>query len=123
MNIFMTERLDAAAMEEYVSVLEQIPEEILTAHCPYPEAKESIIRAFINMSEKYSVCLETARSRLLGLDRNCGWNEEDHLQFLHIIGQYSPELRNHRGLYMDMLQRILPHFSRAELGVSCLYAQ
>ncbi|KAG7330896.1 hypothetical protein KOW79_004865 [Hemibagrus wyckioides] len=112
----LEERLDAAAMEEYVSVLERIPEEVLTAHCPYPEAKESIIRAFINMSEKYSVRLETARSRLLGLDRNCGWNEEDHLRFLHIVGQYSPELRNHRGLYMDMLQRILPHVSRAELS-------
>ncbi|XP_060786358.1 coiled-coil domain-containing protein 148-like [Neoarius graeffei] len=112
----LEERLDAAAVEEYVGVLEQIPEEILTAHCPYPEAKESIIRAFINMSEKYSERLETARSRLLSLDRNCGWNEEDHLQFLHIVGQYSPEIRNHRRLYMDMLQRILPHFSRAELS-------
>ncbi|XP_017324662.3 coiled-coil domain-containing protein 148 [Ictalurus punctatus] len=112
----LEERLDTAAVEEYVDVLEQIPEEILTAHCPYPEAKESIITAFINMSEKYSQRLKTARSRLLGLDRNCGWNEEDHLRFLHIVGQYSPELRNHRGLYMDMLQRILPHISRAELS-------
>ncbi|XP_046701482.1 coiled-coil domain-containing protein 148-like isoform X1 [Silurus meridionalis] len=113
----LEERLHAATAEEYVGVLEQIPKEILTAHCPYPEAKESIIRAFINLSEKYSERLEAARSRLLGLDRNCGWNEEDHLRFLHIVGQYSPELRNHRGLYMDMLQRILPHISRTELNV------
>ncbi|KAI5618600.1 hypothetical protein C0J50_21799, partial [Silurus asotus] len=113
----LEERLHAATAEEYVGVLEQIPKEILTAQCPYPEAKESIIRAFINLSEKYSERLEAARSRLLGLDRNCGWNGEDHLRFLHIVGQYSPELRNHRGLYMDMLQRILPHISRAELNV------
>ncbi|KAI5107391.1 protein lyl-1-like isoform X6 [Silurus meridionalis] len=64
----LEERLHAATAEEYVGVLEQIPKEILTAHCPYPEAKESIIRAFINLSEKYSERLEAARSRLLGLD-------------------------------------------------------
>ncbi|KAK2849792.1 hypothetical protein Q7C36_008575 [Tachysurus vachellii] len=113
----LEERLDASAVEEYVGGLQQIPEEILTTHCPYSEAKEAIISAFINMSKKYSVRLQTIRSRLMGLDRNCGWNEADHLRFLHIVGQYSPELRNHRGLYMDMLQRILPHVSRAELNV------
>ncbi|XP_053353131.1 coiled-coil domain-containing protein 148-like [Clarias gariepinus] len=112
----LEERLDASTVEEYVGVLEQIPEEILTAHCPYPEVKESIIKVFVNMGEKYSKRLETTRSRLLGLDRNCGWNEEDHLRFLHTVGQYSPDLRNHRGLYMDMLQRVLPHISRAELS-------
>ncbi|GAA6095588.1 coiled-coil domain-containing protein 148 [Tachysurus ichikawai] len=113
----LEERLDASAVEEYFGGLQQIPDEILTTHCPYSEAKEAIISAFINMSRKYSVRLQTIRSRLLGLDRNCGWNEEDHLRFIHIVGQYSPELRNHRGLYMDMLQRILPHVSRAELNV------
>ncbi|XP_062862365.1 coiled-coil domain-containing protein 148-like [Trichomycterus rosablanca] len=111
----LEDRLDEASVEECVGVLAEVPDEILTAPCPYPESKASIIRAFISLSEKFSQRLEMAHNRLLGVDRCCGWCEEDHLRFVHTVCQYSPELRNHKSLCMDMLNRVLPHISKTEL--------
>lgn len=47
--------------------------------------------------------------------RNCGWNAADHECFQHIMSQYSPSLRNQRSLYIDMLQRLLPHITQQEM--------
>ncbi|KAI4886557.1 hypothetical protein NFI96_027110 [Prochilodus magdalenae] len=108
--------LEAAAAEECVDTLARVPQEVLTADCPYTDLKLSLITAFHSLSDKYTQRLETVRNRLLGMDRSCGWHEEDHLRFLHTVYQYCPQLRNHRGLCMDMLHRVLPHISSTELG-------
>ncbi|KAL7865368.1 hypothetical protein SRHO_G00106150 [Serrasalmus rhombeus] len=107
--------LDSAAVDECVAALVRVPQEVLTADCPYTDLKLSLITAFHSLSDKYTQRLETVHNRLLGMDRNCGWCEEDHQRFLHTACQYCPQLRNHRGLCMDMLHRVLPHISTAEL--------
>ncbi|XP_037394916.1 coiled-coil domain-containing protein 148 isoform X2 [Pygocentrus nattereri] len=108
--------LDSAAVDECVAALVRVPQEVLTADCPYTDLKLSLITAFHSLSDKYTQRLETVHNRLLGMDRNCGWCEEDHQRFLHTACQYCPQLRNHRGLCMDMLHRVLPHISTAELS-------
>ncbi|KAL6484410.1 hypothetical protein MHYP_G00064550 [Metynnis hypsauchen] len=108
--------LDSAAVDECVAALVRVPQEVLTADCPYTDLKLSLITAFHSLSDKYTQRLETVHSRLLGMDRNCGWCEEDHQRFLHTVCQYCPQLRNHRGLCRDMLHRVLPHISTAELS-------
>ncbi|XP_072541121.1 coiled-coil domain-containing protein 148-like [Salminus brasiliensis] len=107
--------LDAAAVEEHAGILMKVPQEVLTADCPYTDLKMSLISAFHSLSDKYTQQLDSVHNRLLGMDRNCGWSEKDHLRFLHTVYQYSPKLRNHRGLGLDMLHRVLPHISTAEL--------
>ncbi|XP_048094290.1 coiled-coil domain-containing protein 148-like isoform X1 [Alosa alosa] len=96
--------------------LQEVPKEILTSECPDPELSASLIRAFGALSQKYRERLQSVDQRLEGLDRHCGWPPEDHLRFQLTVGQYSPELRNHRHLYMDMLQRLYPHMCRQELN-------
>lgn len=47
--------------------------------------------------------------------RNCDWKEEDQWAFQTVINQYPSDLQRRRTLYLDMLQRYLPHKSRQEL--------
>uniref|UniRef100_A0A8B9JRX4 Uncharacterized protein n=1 Tax=Astyanax mexicanus TaxID=7994 RepID=A0A8B9JRX4_ASTMX len=108
--------LDTAAVQEHAGALMKVPQEVLTADCPYTDLKMSLISAFHSLSDKYTQQLDTVHNRLQGMDRNCGWSEQDHLRFLHTVSQYRPQLRNHRGLCLDMLHRVLPHYSTAELN-------
>lgn len=47
--------------------------------------------------------------------RNSDWKEEDQWVFQTVINQYPSDLQRRRTLYLDMLQRYLPHKSRQEL--------
>ncbi|NWX38224.1 CC148 protein, partial [Notiomystis cincta] len=49
--------------------------------------------------------------------RNSDWKEEDQWVFQTVINQYPSDLQRRRTLYLDMLQRYLPHKSRHELVV------
>ncbi|NXR85370.1 CC148 protein, partial [Hypocryptadius cinnamomeus] len=49
--------------------------------------------------------------------RNSDWKEEDQWVFQTVINQYPSDLQRRRTLYLDMLQRYLPHKSRQELVV------
>ncbi|KAK1789062.1 hypothetical protein P4O66_015022, partial [Electrophorus voltai] len=109
-------RLASAELAECVAALVQLPDEVMAADYPSAELGACVISAFHSLADKYTERLEVVQSRLLDMDRNCGWCEEDHLRFLHTVRQYSPELRHHRGLCRDLLQRVLPHLSRAELS-------
>uniref|UniRef100_A0A671PEU3 Coiled-coil domain containing 148 n=1 Tax=Sinocyclocheilus anshuiensis TaxID=1608454 RepID=A0A671PEU3_9TELE len=117
-DICVTElkNLLSAAMEDQVAYLEKVPDEIFIVDCPYPELQSDLIHSFNSLTEKYKLRLAIVETRLQGLDRNCGWNAADHECFQHIMSQYSPSLRNQRSLYIDMLQRMLPHISKQELS-------
>uniref|UniRef100_A0A8C2BCS8 Coiled-coil domain containing 148 n=1 Tax=Cyprinus carpio TaxID=7962 RepID=A0A8C2BCS8_CYPCA len=104
-------------MDDQVAYLEKVPDEIFIADCPYTELRSDLIDSFHSLTEKYKLRLAIVGTRLQGLDRNCGWNAADHECFQHIMSQYSPSLRNQRSLYIDMLQRMLPHISKQELSV------
>uniref|UniRef100_A0A9J7XNI5 Coiled-coil domain-containing protein 148 n=1 Tax=Cyprinus carpio carpio TaxID=630221 RepID=A0A9J7XNI5_CYPCA len=113
----LKENLLSAAMDDQVAYLEKVPDEIFIADCPYTELRSDLIDSFHSLTEKYKLRLAIVGTRLQGLDRNCGWNAADHECFQHIMSQYSPSLRNQRSLYIDMLQRMLPHISKQELSV------
>ncbi|KAK7153704.1 hypothetical protein R3I94_007172 [Phoxinus phoxinus] len=112
----LKDHLQSAAMGSHEAYLEKVPEEIFTADCPYPDLRSDLIHSFHSLTEKYKLRLAIVESRLQGLDRNCGWIAADHECFQHIMSQYSPSLRNQRSLYIDMLQRLLPHITQQELS-------
>ncbi|KPP73801.1 coiled-coil domain-containing protein 148-like [Scleropages formosus] len=103
-------------MRESPSDPEPIPDEILHSESPYPDLKAALLHEFMSLSMQYGARLEGVRSRLGDTDRNCGWPAEDHLVFQMVVSQYPPDLPKHRALYMDMLQRLLPHRSREDLN-------
>ncbi|MBN3323968.1 CC148 protein, partial [Atractosteus spatula] len=105
-----------SSTEEIPSSLHQIPEEVLKLECPYPDLKESLLKEFQSLDEKYSSRLQNINERLNGLDRCCGWSETDHLIFQSTVDQYPHDMKDRRVLYMDMLQRLFPHKSRQELS-------
>ncbi|NXS76394.1 CC148 protein, partial [Pandion haliaetus] len=49
--------------------------------------------------------------------RNTEWKEEDQWVFQTVINQYPSDLQRRRTLYLDVLQRYLPHKSRHDLVV------
>ncbi|XP_026073975.1 coiled-coil domain-containing protein 148 isoform X2 [Carassius auratus] len=112
----LKENLLSAGMEDQVAYLEKVPDEIFIADCPYTELRSDLIDSFHSLTDKYKLRLAIVETKLQGLYRICGWNAEDHGCFQHIISQYSPSLRSQRSLYMDMLQRMLPHISKQKLG-------
>ncbi|XP_060944076.1 coiled-coil domain-containing protein 148-like [Limanda limanda] len=95
--------------------MEIIPEEVLNSDCPYPELKDSLIQAFLSMSERHQSRLHSLQEQLEGTDRFCGWAPNDHLRYQFTLLQYSHGLPNHRALCMDILQRLFPKKSRQEL--------
>lgn len=51
----------------------------------------------------------------LNFCRNIEWKEEDQWVFQTVINQYPSDLQRRRTLYLDVLQRYLPHKSRHDL--------
>ncbi|XP_029936132.1 coiled-coil domain-containing protein 148 [Myripristis murdjan] len=118
----LEEEITAKGLEDYLNStsdnlvnMEQIPEDVLDAECPYPELKDSLVQTFHSLSEKYQNRLHCLRECLQGLDRFCGWCADDHLRFQLTVGQYTHDMPNSRALYMDMLQRLFPEKNRQEL--------
>ncbi|XP_043929567.1 coiled-coil domain-containing protein 148 [Protopterus annectens] len=95
--------------------LEWCPEEVQSFDCPYPDLKNSIVQEFQNINDKYTSKLHLIEHQLHDTDRNCGWSEEDQWIFQVILEWYPKDLQKRRTLYLDMLQRQLPHKSRQEL--------
>lgn len=57
----------------------------------------------------------TLRPIVLIFCRNTDWKAEDQWIFQTVVNQYPSDLQRRRTLYLDMLQRCLPHKSRHEL--------
>ncbi|XP_028848019.1 coiled-coil domain-containing protein 148-like isoform X2 [Denticeps clupeoides] len=105
-----------AVGDDSLADLQEVPEEISSARCPYPELGSSILQAFHTLSGKYKSRWHRLQERLKGLDRYCGWPAEKHLRFQLTVGQYSPELRNRARLCTDMLQRVFPDTPQQQLS-------
>ncbi|XP_014746126.1 PREDICTED: coiled-coil domain-containing protein 148 [Sturnus vulgaris] len=92
-----------------------VPAELLSLECPYPDLKAVVVGEY---QELASSCLEKLREvdeQLEAFSRNSDWKEEDQWIFQTVINQYPRDLQSRRTLYLDMLQRYLPHKSRQEL--------
>ncbi|XP_004629960.2 coiled-coil domain-containing protein 148 [Octodon degus] len=103
------------SLEEKANLLSELPTELETLECPYPELKSSILNEFFNFTEKYQNKLNDFDWQLEDIHRKFQLSEEDHWIYQTVLGQYPGDLIGRRTLYLDMLQRYFPHKSRHDL--------
>ncbi|NXC00347.1 CC148 protein, partial [Orthonyx spaldingii] len=105
------------SFEEKNGLFLEVPAELLSLECPYPDLKAMVIDEYQGLASRYWVKLQEVNQQLETLSRNSDWKEEDQWVFQTVINQYPSDLQRRRTLYLDMLQRYLPHKSRQELVV------
>ncbi|NXB39356.1 CC148 protein, partial [Eulacestoma nigropectus] len=103
--------------EEKNGLFLEVPPELLSLECPYPDLKTLVIDEYQELASGYWAKLQEVDQQLETLSRNNDWKEEDQWVFQTVINQYPSDLQRRRTLYLDMLQRYLPHKSRQELVV------
>ncbi|NXM06706.1 CC148 protein, partial [Tyrannus savana] len=101
--------------EEKNGLFHEVPAELLSLECPYPDLKTLVIQEYQELASGYWVRLRELDQQLEALSGNSDWKEEDQWVFQAVINQYPSDLQRRRTLYLDMLQRYLPHKSRHEL--------
>ncbi|XP_062933481.1 coiled-coil domain-containing protein 148 isoform X2 [Cynocephalus volans] len=101
--------------EEKTNLLSELPMELESLECPYPDLKSSILNEFYNFTEKFQKKLQDFDLQLEDIYRNFQLSEEDHWIYQAILDQYPGDLFGRRTLYLDMLQRYFPHKSRHDL--------
>ncbi|KAI4544166.1 hypothetical protein MG293_004432 [Ovis ammon polii] len=101
--------------EERSNLLSELPMELETLECPYPDLKSSILNEFCNFTEKYQKKLQDFDLQLEDICRNFQLSDEDRWIYQAVLDQYPGDLCGRRTLYLDMLQRYLPHKSRHDL--------
>ncbi|NXY46443.1 CC148 protein, partial [Ceuthmochares aereus] len=105
----------AQPFEEKNGLFLEVPSALLSLECPYPDVKTLIINEYRKLANGYWSKLQELDEQLEDLCRNTGWKEEDQWVFQTVINQYPSGLQRRRILYLDALQRYLPHKSRREL--------
>nr|XP_041573379.1 coiled-coil domain-containing protein 148 isoform X3 [Taeniopygia guttata] len=103
--------------EEKNGLFLEVPPELLALECPYPDLKALVMEEYQELASGYWAKLQELDQQLEALARNSDWKEEDQWVFQTVINQYPSDLQRRRTLYLDMLQRYLPHKSRQELVV------
>ncbi|XP_022425482.1 coiled-coil domain-containing protein 148 isoform X1 [Delphinapterus leucas] len=101
--------------EERSKLLSEMPVELETLECPYPDLKFSILNEFCNFTEKYQKKLQDFDMQLEDIYRNFQLSDEDHWFYQALVDQYPGDLSGRRTLYLDVLQRHFPHKSRHDL--------
>ncbi|NXB13732.1 CC148 protein, partial [Rhagologus leucostigma] len=104
--------------EEKNGLFLEVPPELLSLECPYPDLKTLVIDEYQELASGYWAKLQEVDQQLEALSRNSDWKEEDQWVFQTVINQYPSDLQRRRTLYLDMLQRYLPHKSRQDLVVN-----
>ncbi|XP_054685096.1 coiled-coil domain-containing protein 148 isoform X5 [Grus americana] len=107
----------ACSSEEKNRLFLEVPSALLSLECPYPDLKTLVINEYRKLASGYWSKLQEMDQHLKVLYRNIEWKEEDQWVFQAVIDQYPSDLRRRRTLYLDMLQRYLPHKSRRDLQV------
>ncbi|XP_054685094.1 coiled-coil domain-containing protein 148 isoform X3 [Grus americana] len=107
----------ACSSEEKNRLFLEVPSALLSLECPYPDLKTLVINEYRKLASGYWSKLQEMDQHLKVLYRNIEWKEEDQWVFQAVIDQYPSDLRRRRTLYLDMLQRYLPHKSRRDLVV------
>ncbi|XP_033371859.1 coiled-coil domain-containing protein 148 isoform X2 [Parus major] len=101
--------------EEKNRLFLEVPPELLALECPYPDMKTLVMEEYQELSRGYWVKLQEVDQQLEALARNSDWKEDDQWVFQTVVNQYPSDLQRRRTLYLDVLQRYLPHKSRQEL--------
>ncbi|KAM6129606.1 coiled-coil domain-containing protein 148 [Pterocles gutturalis] len=108
----------AHSFEEKNGLFLEVPSALLSLECPYPDLKTLVIDEYRKLASGYWAKLQEIDQQLEVLYRNTEWKEEDQWVFQNIINQYPSDLQRRRTLYLDVLQRYLPHKSRQDLVVN-----
>ncbi|NWY15076.1 CC148 protein, partial [Aphelocoma coerulescens] len=101
--------------EEKNGLFLEVPPELVSLECSYPDLKTLVIDEYQELASGYWAKLQEIDQQLEALSRNSDWKEDDQWVFQTVINQYPSDLQRRRALYLDMLQRYLPHKSRQEL--------
>ncbi|CAD5117599.1 DgyrCDS6355 [Dimorphilus gyrociliatus] len=117
-NVFSL--LDPSNQKSYLSMaaFEGIPQAAFDLECPNLTLKAEVLKEFIIIDEKYNEKLSELHDRLnlyISQGDTGGWNTDEHMNFVHVIDQYTSDLPNRRTLYMDRLKRQFPKKSRTDL--------
>ncbi|NXW06514.1 CC148 protein, partial [Fregetta grallaria] len=107
----------ARSFEEKNGLFLDVPSALLSLECPYPDLKTLVIDEYRKLASGYWSKLQEIDQQLKFLYRNIEWKEEDKWVFQTVINQYPSDLQRRRTLYLDVLQRYLPHKSRHDLVV------
>ncbi|NWZ50161.1 CC148 protein, partial [Haliaeetus albicilla] len=107
----------AHSFEEKNGLFLEVPSALLSLECPYPDLKTLVINEYQKLASGYWSKLQEIEQQLKVLYRNIEWKEEDQWVFQTVINQYPSDLQRRRTLYLDVLQRYLPHKSRRDLVV------
>ncbi|XP_010279806.1 PREDICTED: coiled-coil domain-containing protein 148, partial [Phaethon lepturus] len=107
----------AHSFEEQNGLFLEVPSALLSLECPYPDLKTLVINEYRKLASGYWSKLEEIDQQLKVLNRDTEWKEEDQWVFQTVINQYPSDLQRRRTLYLDVLQRYLPHKSRHDLVV------
>ncbi|NXY89107.1 CC148 protein, partial [Alcedo cyanopectus] len=105
----------AHSADERNGLFLEVPSALLSLECPYPELKTLLVHEYQELASAYWSKLQEIEQQLEAVHRNIDWNEEDQWVFQTVINQYPSDLQRRRTLYLDMLQRFLPHKSRHDL--------
>ncbi|NXU53947.1 CC148 protein, partial [Turnix velox] len=105
------------SLEEQNGLFLEVPSALLSLECPYPDLKTLVISEYQKLASGYWSKLQEMEQQLEVLSRNIDWKEEDQWIFHTVINQYPSDLQQRRTLYLDVLQRYLPHKSRHDLVV------
>ncbi|XP_071291655.1 coiled-coil domain-containing protein 148 isoform X2 [Agelaius tricolor] len=101
--------------EEKNGLFLEVPPELVSLECPFPDLQALVMEQYQELARGYGAKLQEVDQQLEALSRNSDWKEEDQWVFQTVINQYPSDLQRRRTLYLDMLQRYLPHKSRQEL--------
>ncbi|XP_059708408.1 coiled-coil domain-containing protein 148 [Haemorhous mexicanus] len=101
--------------EEKNGLFLEVPPELVSLECPDPDLQALVMEEYQELARGYGARLQEVDQQLEALCRNSDWKEEDQWVFQTVINQYPSDLQRRRTLYLDMLQRYLPHKSRQEL--------
>ncbi|XP_064926189.1 coiled-coil domain-containing protein 148 isoform X4 [Columba livia] len=105
----------ARSFEEKNGLVLEVPSALLSLECPCPDLKTLIIDEYRTLAGAFWSRLQEIDEQLQVSYRNMDWTEEDRWVFQTVIHQYPSDLQRRRMLYLDALQRYLPHKSRHEL--------
>ncbi|XP_064011337.1 coiled-coil domain-containing protein 148 isoform X2 [Pogoniulus pusillus] len=105
----------AHCCEEISGVFLEVPSALQSLECPYPDLKTFLISEYRKLASSFWSKLQEIDQQLEVLHRNIDWKEEDQWIFQTVISQYPSDLSRRRTLYLDALQRHLPHKSRRDL--------
>ncbi|KAM6260718.1 LOW QUALITY PROTEIN: coiled-coil domain-containing protein 148 [Spheniscus humboldti] len=105
----------AHSFEEENGLFLEVPA-LLSLECPYPDLKTLVTNEY-KLASGYWSKLQEIDQQLKVLYRNIEWKEKDQWVFQTVINQYQSDLQRRRTLYLDVLQRYLPHKSRHDLVV------